>query len=391
MRRIGIIGGLLCVAAVACSGGDPEVAPPSVPGTSMSPTPLPTPSIDAVATIPVGGEPIGITEGFGSVWVVNSEFLSGGQPAVSRIDSATNAVIATIPVGDVPLETTAGFGSIWVSNSESDSVSRIDPRANAVIATIDVCDAPEGFAIGAGSVWVVCENSGRVGIIDPASDRMSGTVRVGDEPRFATFAFGSVWVSNYAGSSVSRIDPASAKVIATVAIDFGGQILATLDGTVWVSSTDYDTVQRIDPATDKVVGTIDTESHPDGMLAVDGSAPVARTSPSINDRRSRERIECAERFTATLRPPPARRIASVVTHRSISPMRPYFSATGRKLGPEQADHRRRQGGVIGRSAGHGIDLAVQVLVTDGALFFKSHVLLVRVMKAPDRAGHQVEV
>ena len=179
----------------------------------------------------VGGEPIGITEGFGSVWVVNSEFLSGGEPAVYRIDPATNVVTATIPVGDVPLETTAGFGSIWVSNSESDTVSRIDPQADLVVATIDVCDAPEGFAIGGGSVWVVCENSGRVGIIDPSNDRMVGTVRVGDEPRFATFAFGSVWVSNYAGSSVSRIDPAKAKVIATVSIDFGGQILTAFDGT----------------------------------------------------------------------------------------------------------------------------------------------------------------
>ena len=98
---------------------------------SVSPSRHPS-TVDAIATIPVGGEPIGITGGFGSVWVVNSEFQSGGKPSVSRIDPATNAVTATIPVGEVPLETIAGFGSIWVSNSESDTVSRIDPETDAV-------------------------------------------------------------------------------------------------------------------------------------------------------------------------------------------------------------------------------------------------------------------
>ena len=142
-----VVAGVLCLGAVGCSSGDPAGGATTAAGApSTSSSPSGPPGVEVIATIPVGGEPIGITEGFGSVWVVNSEFLSGGQPAVSRIDPATNAVTATIPVGEVPLETTAGFGSIWVSNSESDTVSRIDPGANEVIATIDVCNAPEGFA-----------------------------------------------------------------------------------------------------------------------------------------------------------------------------------------------------------------------------------------------------
>ena len=144
VRGVLIVGALSLLAA--CSSGDPDPASPSSSASSptASATPSGTATLPTIASVAVGGEPIGITEGFGSVWVVSSEFLSGGEPAVYRIDPATNAVTATIPVGEVPLETTAGFGSIWVSNSESDSVSRIDPRANAVIATIDVCDAPGG-------------------------------------------------------------------------------------------------------------------------------------------------------------------------------------------------------------------------------------------------------
>ena len=145
VRGVAIVGALSLLAA--CSSGDPDPASLLVVGIVADRIRDAFWHGDASDYRFGGGrgEPIGITEGFGSVWVVSSEFLSGGEPAVYRIDPATNAVTATIPVGEVPLETTAGFGSIWVSNSESDSVSRIDPRANAVIATIDVCDAPEGF------------------------------------------------------------------------------------------------------------------------------------------------------------------------------------------------------------------------------------------------------
>jgi hypothetical protein len=43
-------------------------------------------------SVEVGGEPIGIASGFGSIWVVNSEFLSGEQPSLSRIDTAEGTV-----------------------------------------------------------------------------------------------------------------------------------------------------------------------------------------------------------------------------------------------------------------------------------------------------------
>ncbi len=137
----------------------------------------------------VGGEPIGIVEGFGSIWVVNSEFESGGTPSVSRIDPATDSVVATIPIGAVPLEAVTAFGPVWVSNSEDDTVSRIDPSTNEVAATVDVCKAPEGMAADDRGLWVVCEESGAVVLIDPAKNRAGPRIEVGLEPRFVTVAF----------------------------------------------------------------------------------------------------------------------------------------------------------------------------------------------------------
>ena len=73
---------------------------------------------------------------------------------------------------------------------------------------------------------------------------------------------------------------------------------------------------------------------------------MALSSLSIRGRMSRAPMVAAERLTSTWRPAAARRMACVVTQRSISVMRPYFSATGRKvpgemISPVRLTMRRR--------------------------------------------------
>ena len=201
--------------------------------------------------MPVGGEPIGIVEGFGSVWVVNSEFDSGGAPSVSRIDPASATVVATIPVGAVPLEAAVAFDAVWVSNSEDDTVSRIDPATNEVAATVDVCGAPEGMAADEDGLWVVCEESGSVVRIDPGQ----GPGRGADRGR-ARASVRDRRVRQRVGLELPRFDDH-----ATRSGDGGcdrrdrDRVRAPghggADGGVWVSSVDSDAVQRIDPATNE--------------------------------------------------------------------------------------------------------------------------------------------
>src|SRR5215210_4989140 len=105
----------MLVAACGSEGGGVAASSPS-----KSPSPADPPLLEVLARVPVGGEPIGIVGGFGSVWVVNSEFDSGGTPSVARIDPGTAAVEAIIPVGAGPLEAAVAFDAVWVSNSEDD-------------------------------------------------------------------------------------------------------------------------------------------------------------------------------------------------------------------------------------------------------------------------------
>ncbi|MGH2635769.1 MAG: hypothetical protein ACRDHU_06465 [Actinomycetota bacterium] len=268
--RIAALAGAM--ALVACSSGEEPSSGAS--GTTGSPEPAPTSTlgpVDAVeAEIAVGGQPIGVATGEGSVWVVNSEFESGDPGSVTRIDPGGGEVLATVEVGAVPLEVAVGEGAVWVSNAEDDTVSRIDPTTDEVVATIAVCAAPEGIAIGDGSVWVVCEEDNAVGRIDPERDEMVETIDVGLQPRFATFAFDSLWVSNYLDGGVMRIDPKTGKILAEVEVGQGPQIMIEAAGSLWVSCTDVDAVQRIDPQTNEVVAEVPTPIAPDG-LAFDGT------------------------------------------------------------------------------------------------------------------------
>lgn len=235
----------------ACATADEPGSPtgPSVPEPAPSSTLGP---VDLVkAEIEVGGGPIGITAGEGSIWVVNSEFASDGAGSVSRIDPASGEVIATIEVGRVPLEVAVGEGSVWVSNSEDDTVSRIDPSSNEVVAAIDTCAAPEGISIGAGSAWVACEDDGAVARIDPSTDEVVEEIAVGLTPRFVAFAFDDVWVSNYGDGTITRIDPATNEVVAE--IETAG--LASAPFIVSVATEGGPELAGIDTATNELLAT----------------------------------------------------------------------------------------------------------------------------------------
>jgi hypothetical protein len=60
----------------ACASGKAGAPPTPAPSSSASPSGEPV--AEVVATVPVGGGPIGIATGEGSIWVVNSEFRAEG-------------------------------------------------------------------------------------------------------------------------------------------------------------------------------------------------------------------------------------------------------------------------------------------------------------------------
>jgi streptogramin lyase len=67
--------------------------------------------------------PIGLTLGFGSVWVADLD-----TKAISRINPRTGRIVARLRVGGLPIRLAVGFGSIWVRD-DTGRVLRIKPQS----------------------------------------------------------------------------------------------------------------------------------------------------------------------------------------------------------------------------------------------------------------------
>jgi DNA-binding SARP family transcriptional activator/DNA-binding beta-propeller fold protein YncE len=99
--------------------------------------------------IMVGSAPLGVTVGFGDVWVT-----AANDDAVRRINSATGSVEKIVEVGDQPLPVAAGAGSVWVGNHRDGTISRIDPETAEVVETIRTDFFPTAIHVADGAVWV---------------------------------------------------------------------------------------------------------------------------------------------------------------------------------------------------------------------------------------------
>jgi YVTN family beta-propeller protein len=97
----------------------------------------------------VGGFPVGVATGFGSVWVAERD-----GDNVRRIDPVTGRTHQVIAVGHVPSDVAVGRDSVWVTNHCDGTVSRIDPATNRVVRTIKLGYHPQWLALGRGFAWV---------------------------------------------------------------------------------------------------------------------------------------------------------------------------------------------------------------------------------------------
>jgi streptogramin lyase len=136
---IALISASLVVAA--CSPG--AVQPPS-PGPSAAAGPAhatasPEPIAKVLGSTPVPGNPGGLLDAFGSIWVA---VRHAGN--VSRIDPTTGAVSAQIQVSGEPAYLVSDGNAVWVVEFSDRALARIDPATNAVTTVALPGDAGGG-------------------------------------------------------------------------------------------------------------------------------------------------------------------------------------------------------------------------------------------------------
>lgn len=178
-------------------------------------------------------------------------------------------IVANVDVGGFPVAMTTGDGSLWVSveggAGGSNEVARVDPLAAEVISTLSVAGSPGTLAFEAGSLWIGLP--GAVERVDPETGQV--TARIEGAGTSVTASPGAVWAVDSA-NSVVRIDPATNEVVATVTLDLpeSGYIISTPVATpdaLWVMTFlggddpagSHGALFRVDPSTNAVVARID--------------------------------------------------------------------------------------------------------------------------------------
>jgi YVTN family beta-propeller protein len=130
-----------------------------------------------------------VTFGYGAAWTA----LGAPADALLRIDARTGGA-RRIPVGGFPVGVAVGFGSVWVTERGDDTVRRIDPVTGRTRRVIAVGHVPAGVAVGLGSVWVTSQCAGTVSRIDPTSNQVVGTIELGYHPLNLAVGGDFAWV-----------------------------------------------------------------------------------------------------------------------------------------------------------------------------------------------------
>jgi hypothetical protein len=210
--------------------------------------------------------------------------------SVAVIDPDTTRVVADVPVGGRPIAVASGAGSVWVVNSDQTLV-RIYPGSREIAATIDVGLGVFDVAVAGGSVWVANGNDGAVSEIDPPFNAVTARIAGPGNSVYANvfrLATGgdTLWGAGpHAG--VVRIDPQAGAVVRTIAPRLGpaappllaADVAATGDA-VWLT-TDERRLLRIDPGRNRVTRELrlgGTGAYPRPVVAV-GFGSVWATTP----------------------------------------------------------------------------------------------------------------
>jgi len=178
----------------------------------------------------------------------------------------------TVPGG--PLGLAQGFGSIWVSSHRDTYLYRINPATNRVQNRIDMGQNACGqITVSADRLWIDhCDTSTSTIAVDPSTDTVVGSIDAGSLS--AGVGFGSIWLSSNGGAPTEllRVDPHSLAISARIPVGNGGAYITTAFGAVWVSNIDDGTISRIDPSTNTVAKTFRLGTPGDAMLVPAGGS-----------------------------------------------------------------------------------------------------------------------
>jgi streptogramin lyase len=231
-----------------------------------------------VRSLRLGGSPIAVVSGFGSVWALDT----GGT--LYRIGTASLRVTKRIPLAArAPYNLWIGAGSVWAIDDGSGELIRVSPATNRVVARVVVGDGPADMVFAGTSAWVVNHRDKGLVRVDTRTNtyRRLATLDSADAPERITRLAGSLWITGR-GTDLLQVDPDTGEVKQVVEIGGSGIDVVAAGGYLWlptrsvaVDPTGFPTMEalrRVAPA-----GTVKTVAKSVGRLDVHGLAPGVKT------------------------------------------------------------------------------------------------------------------
>jgi len=251
-------------------GSRPAAAPAPRPGAAAVPAPLPS-TVRTPIRLPFG-QPGDMTILGSTAWISD---WSASQ--IIGVDLAAGRVTRTVHVGgqlNEPVSMTSGAGSVWVLDSFG-SLLRIDPASGAITKRFPVRGLGADVAYGDGFIWMITDEPAGDGgqyylsKIDPSRDV---TVKAAPIPGAgpACTAFPGphgIWISCTGVDHITLINQDSLTPEQSLPVDSGGYAPQIVPGpkAVWVLTPSG--LARTDPATGKITAIIHTSYGPSTMSA----------------------------------------------------------------------------------------------------------------------------
>jgi len=249
--------GAAALSVAGCSSTS-TAAPPAhspSPASGVSAQPPDTTARRVVASFKAGAKIDGIAAGAGWIWAVNANATVVGQgangtnPALLRIDPATNAVSASV---DLPSNVHAllvadGVVHIGLASTLVD----VDPATMRITGRYPIPGDPQSMVPLSGALWLGFGDGGMLARFDEHTHAVTATVHMAaaDEPRSLIAARGSIWATLDQEGRLARIDPSTARIAATYPVPDGqtGMLSHAAGDALWMVAADH--VVHIDPAT----------------------------------------------------------------------------------------------------------------------------------------------
>lgn len=244
---------------------------------------------EAVATIPLGKRPRGISASGGLLYIAlsGSPFAPPGvdesklPPAdksadgIGVVDLKTNKMVKKIDAGSDPEQFALSRDGkiLYASNEDDGSLSILDLDSGKIVGKLPAGGEPEGVTLSPDGkfVYVTSENDGIVSAVDTAAKQVVKSIKVGRRPRSIVFLpDGSrAFVTNENDGALTVIDAVKHEPLRSITLGEGvlpmGMAITKDGSKLYVSTGRTKKVFVVDTASEKILASFEVGQRPWGI------------------------------------------------------------------------------------------------------------------------------